>query len=177
MLAASLVLVVGSATPPAPTPMPTTVAPPASAALLAGFGAPPVNDEIASAWFATAPMPSSGMRPALMIYFKGPAGWHHTTTGFQSQFLSSPPSIEFKAADLRVLVQYWPQQARARVFGQDLLVGVNKVIVVTDVATPGKEPVARAVSSDVIHVRDGENPALAVLAHSTEARALLGLQR
>jgi hypothetical protein len=48
---------------------------PTNLKVLAGFGSHPVSPEIASMWFASAPMPRSGIKPALMVYFRGPSGW------------------------------------------------------------------------------------------------------
>jgi hypothetical protein len=172
----AFVVLFGTVAPNVPTQTPAVVPTVEPRVFLAGHGAHPVNDEIASMWFASAPMPRSGMRPALMVYFKGPAGWHNKTTDFKSAWTSIPAFGSFKVGATQVLVQYWPEQSRALVLGSNVLVGVNNVVVATHVATPGSEPVVRAVSSYVGLVPDGENPALAVLSHSPEARRVLGLE-
>ena len=141
--------------------------------LIAGFGAHPLSDSVSAMWFASAPMPKSGVRPALMVYYKGASGWLDKKVQWKADAKSDPVFADFQVGEVRLYLQFWPAKKLVKLFSQEVSVGENNVIVVTGVTDPKASPAVRAVSSFLEVVPDGENPAVYVLAHSPEARKAL----
>lgn len=141
---------------------------PTNPKVLAGFGSHPVNSEIASMWFASAPMPSSGVRLALMVYYRGPDGWLDQNVKYKADASADPAVADFRIGDIRIFLQFWPEKHLVKVFDQEISVAENNVVVVTGIGTE-RRPVVKAVSSFFDVVPDGENPSLFVLGASSPA--------
>ena len=142
---------------------------PTKPGLVAGFGSHPLNGSIASMWFASGPMPQSGMRPALMVYYRGPDGWLNKGVTPLADLTQDPPFADFRIGDVRLLLKYWPEKGTILLFDQEVSVAKKNVVVVTNVAVPGATPVVKAVASFRDVVPDGANPAIFVLQHAPDA--------
>jgi hypothetical protein len=142
---------------------------PTKASPVMGFGSHPVNSEIASMWFASGPMPPSGMRPALMVYYRGPKGWLDRNVEPFADLTRDPPFADFLVGDVRLLLKFWPEKGVISLFDQEVSVAKKNVVVVTDVAVPGVKPVVRAVATFRDLVPDGQIPAIFVLEHTPDA--------
>lgn len=143
--------------------------------LIAGFGTAPVTDAIASMWFASGPMPKSGVRPAIMVYYLGPDGWLDKETKPRTDASSDPVFADFQVGDIRLYLRYWPTRNVVNLFGQEVSVETNNVIVAT-FGTKGSRPVVQAVSSFRDVVPDGANPGEYVLRQSPDVQNALHLQ-
>jgi len=137
--------------------------------LLAGFGSHPINAAVASMWFASGPMPKSGMRPALMVYYRGPNGWLNKDVTPLADLTQDPAIADFLIGDVRLLLKFWPEKNMINLFGQDVSVAEKNVVVVTRVAVSGSTPVVTAVATFRDLVPDGANPAIFVLERTPEA--------
>jgi hypothetical protein len=136
---------------------------------LAGFGSHPLNSTIASMWFASAPMPAAGMRPALMVYYRGPEGWLSKDVTPFADLDRDPAIADFLIGDVRLLLKFWPEKGTINLFDQEVSVVKKNVVVVTGVGVPGSTPVIKAVATFREIVPDGANPALFVLQHTPDA--------
>jgi hypothetical protein len=141
--------------------------------LIAGFGAHPLSTSVSSMWFASAPMPKSGVRPALMVYYKGAPGWLDKKVDWKADAKADPVFADFQIGEVRLLLQFWPAKRLVKVCDQEVSVAENNVVVVTGVDDPKVPPVVRAVGTFLEVVPDGENPAIYVLAHSPATRKAL----
>jgi hypothetical protein len=141
--------------------------------LIAGFGAHPLSKTVSSMWFASAPMPKSGMRPALMVYYKGAPGWLDKKVDWKADAKADPVFADFQIGEIRLFLQFWPAKKTVKLFDQEVSVAENNIVVATRADDPKAPPVVRAVGAFLEVVPDGENPALYVLAHSAEARKAL----
>ena len=146
---------------------------PTNLKVLAGFGSHPVSPEIASMWFASAPMPRSGIKPALMVYFRGLSGWLDRKVTYKADSNPDPAFADFQVGDVRLFLQFWPEKHLVKVFDQEVSVAENNVVVVTGVGDREKAPVVRAVAAFTGTVPDGENPGVFVLKESAAAREAL----
>jgi hypothetical protein len=141
--------------------------------LIAGFGAYPLSEAVSSMWFASAPMPKAGMRPALMVYFKGTRGWLDKKVDWKADANADPVFADFRIGEVRLFLQFWPARKLVRLFDQEVSVAEGNVVVATGVDDPKARPAVLAVGAFREVVPDGQNPALYVLAHSPEARRAL----
>ena len=141
--------------------------------LIAGFGAHPLSKSVSSMWFASAPMPKSGVRPALMVYYKGLPGWLDKKVDWKADAKADPVFADFQIGEVRLFLQFWRAKKLVKVCGQEVSVAENNVVVVTGVDDPKAPPLVRAVGTFLEVVPDGENPAIFVLAHSPETRKAL----
>lgn len=142
---------------------------PTKAGPVMGFGSHPVNSEIASMWFASGPMPPSGMRPALMVYYRGPKGWLDRGVEPSADLDRDPPVADFLVGDVRLLLKFWPEKGVISLFGQEVSVTKKNVVVVTGIGIPGTTPVVKAVGTFRDLIPDGQNPAIFVLQHTPDA--------
>jgi len=118
-------------------------------------------------------MPKAGVRPALMVYYRGPGGWLDKETKYKADAAADPALADFQIGEVRLFLQFWPTKHLIRLFDQEVSVETNNVVVVTGIGIPGSTPVVRAVAKFADIVPDGENPAVYVLDRSPEAKKAL----
>jgi hypothetical protein len=146
---------------------------PTKPSLLAGFGSHPLEPDIATMWLASAPMPPSGMRPALMIYFVGPRGWLSDDVTPFADLDRDPAIADFLVGNLRLLLKFWPAKGTIEVFGQEISVTEKNVLIATYLGEHGPLWIVRTVGAFRDVVPDGANPAEYVLQHTPEALKVL----
>jgi hypothetical protein len=141
--------------------------------LLEAFGTQRLSDSVISMWFTSMPILKSGVKPALMVYYKGLPGWLDKKVAWKSHVLSDPALADFKIGEIHIVLQFWPAKKSMKVFGQEVSVSEHNVVVVTGTDDSTRSPVVRAVAAFSEVVPEGEIPAVYVLAHSPEARKAL----
>ena len=146
---------------------------PANPRLLEAFGTQRLSSSVISMWFTSMPTLKSGVRPALMVYYKGEPGWLDKKVAWTSGVLSDPALANFKIGEIHIVLQFWPGKKSMKVFGQEVSVRENNVVVVTGTDDSTRSPVVRAVAAFSDVVPEGEIPAVYVLAHSPDARKAL----
>ena len=141
--------------------------------LLEAFGVQRLSNTVTSMWFTSMPILKSGVKPALMVYYKGLPGWLDKKVAWKSDVLSDPALADFKIGEIHIVLQFWPAKKSMKVFGQEVSLSEHNVIVVTGTDDSTRAPVVRAVAAFSEAVPEGEIPAVYVLAHSPEARKAL----
>jgi hypothetical protein len=141
--------------------------------LLEAFGTQRLSSSVISMWFTGMPILKSGVRPSLMVYYKGAPGWLDKKVAWKADVLSDPALADFKIGEIHIVLQFWPARKSMKVFGQEVSVSENNVVVVTGADDSTKSPVVRAVAAFSEVVPEGEIPAVYVLARSPDARKAL----
>jgi hypothetical protein len=118
-------------------------------------------------------MPKSGVKPALMVYYRGASGWLDHKVTYKADASSDPAFADFQLGDVRLFLQFWPEKHLVKLFDQEVSVADKNVVVVTGVTDRDKAPVVRAVAAFSGVVPSGENPGVFVLEQSAAVRAAL----
>ena len=140
---------------------------------IVGQGAFPVSAEVSSLWLNG---PSAGARPqpVIMVFYRGPAGWHDRKWQIDAKVLETPSHVSLKSPDLELSIEYGSGGHGVKVQGQDVDLKMSNVYLVTPVAQSGTSPSISGLGLIQFDVPKDANPAMYVLQSNPEiARRVL----
>jgi hypothetical protein len=144
---------------------------------VSGWGGLPLSDTVTALWL-DGPKIGSRPDPLLMVYFRGPAGWHNRKWDSDAHFGSSPAWIRLTSPDLSLSIEFDKPFKRMAVQGEPVDLKEANVFLVSPVGVSGSKATVQALGFVSLDMPADATPPLVVFERRPDIkRAVMGIEK